>query len=229
MLHGISLRIDPGETVAIVGPNGSGKSTLVQLALRLYDPSSGMISIDGMDLRDVTFDSLRRKIAVVFQEPSVFRGTINDNIRYGLPEASDEVFRAMAQAAHIHTFANASPLGYSTPIGPRGSWVSGGQRQRLALARAFVREAPILLLDEATASIDSEAEQLIQDAVERFHGQRTILLVSHRLSTVRRADRVIVIDEGRIAETGSPALLQKNGTRFHGLFGEQILAEKIPA
>jgi ATP-binding cassette subfamily B protein len=229
VLHGISLRIDPGETVAIVGPNGSGKSTLVQLALRLYDPSSGMISIDGMDLRDVTLDSLRRKIAVVFQEPSVFRGTINDNIRYGLPEASDEVFRAMAQAAHIHTFANASPLGYSTPIGPRGSWVSGGQRQRLALARAFVREAPILLLDEATASIDSEAEQLIQDAVERFHGQRTILLVSHRLSTVRRADRVIVIDQGRIVETGNPALLQKNGTRFHGLFDAQILAEKIPA
>ena len=229
VLHGISLHIDPGETVAVVGPNGSGKTTLVQLALRLYDPSGGMVSIDGVDLRDVTLESLRRAVAVVFQEPSVFRGTISENIRYGRPDASNEIFMSTAQAAHVHAFANASPRGYATPIGPRGSWLSGGQRQRLALARAFLRDAPILLLDEATASIDSEAEHLIQEAVERFHGKRTILLVSHRLSTVLRADRIVVLDEGRIVESGSPVDLQKSGSRFRMLFAEQFLTEKVPA
>jgi ABC-type multidrug transport system fused ATPase/permease subunit len=229
VLHGISLHIDPGETVAVVGPNGSGKTTLVQLALRLYDPSGGALSIDGVDLRDVTLESLRRAVAVVFQEPSVFRGTISENIRYGRPDASDEIFMSTAQAAHVHGFANALPRGYATPIGPRGSWLSGGQRQRLALARVFLRDAPVLLLDEATASIDSEAEHLIQEAVERFHGKRTILLVSHRLSTVLRADRIVVLDEGKIVESGSPVDLQKNGSRFRILFAEQFLTEKVPA
>ena len=209
VLHGVSFRIDPGETVAVVGPNGSGKSTLVHLALRLYDPSQGAVLIDGTDLREVTLASLRRAITVVFQEPTIFRGSISENIRYGRPEASDESFAAMAQAAHVDAFARALPRSYFTPVGPRGSWLSGGQRQRLALARAFLREAPILLLDEATASVDSEAEQLIQDALERFAGERTILLVSHRLSSVQRADRVVVLDEGQIVEMGSPAILQR--------------------
>lgn len=229
VLHDISFHIDPGETLAIVGANGSGKSTIVQLALRLYDPSEGSVSIDGTDLRNVTLGSLRSVVAVVFQEPSVFRGTISENIRYGRPDASDKLFMSMAQAAHVHAFANALPGGYATPIGPRGSWLSGGQRQRLALARAFLRDAPILLLDEATASIDSEAEHLIQEAVERFHGKRTILVVSHRLSTVLRADRVVVLDEGRIVETGSPAVLQRNQSHFRQLFAAQILTERIPA
>lgn len=229
VLHGVSFHIDPGETVAVVGPNGSGKTTLVQLALRLYDPLDGSVSIDGADLRDVTLESLRRAVAVVFQEPSLFRGTISENIRYGRPDAPNEIFMSTAQAAHVHTFVNALPRGYATPIGPRGSWLSGGQRQRLALARAFLRDAPILLLDEATASIDSEGEHLIQEAVERFRGKRTILLVSHRLSTVLRADRVIVLDEGRIVETGSPAELQGNASRFRALFAEQFLTEKVPA
>jgi ABC-type multidrug transport system fused ATPase/permease subunit len=188
-----------------------------------------MVSIDGVDLRDVTLESLRRAVAVVFQEPSVFRGTISENIRYGRPDASNEIVMSTAQAAHVHGFANALPRSYATPIGPRGSWLSGGQRQRLALARAFLRDAPILLLDEATASIDSEAEHLIQEAVERFHGTRTILLVSHRLSTVLRADRIVVLDEGRIVESGSPVDLQKNGSRFRMLFAEQFLSEKVPA
>ena len=229
VLHGVSLHIDPGETVAVVGPNGSGKSTLVQLVLRLYDPSAGIVSIDGTDLREVTLESLRRAVAVVFQDPSVFRGSINENIRYGRQDAPEESFRSAAEAAHLAAFAMASPRGYATPVGPRGSWLSGGQRQRLALARAFVREAPILLLDEATASVDSETEQLIQDAIERFHGERSILLVSHRLSTVLRADRVVVLEEGRVVETGSPAVLQSNQSRFRELFAAQILAEKIPA
>ena len=229
VLHGVSFHIDPGETVAVVGPNGSGKSTLAQLALRLYDPSEGFVSIDGTDLRDVTLESLRQAVAIVFQEPCVFRGTIAENIRYGRPGASTEIFISMAEAAHVHAFANASSRGYATPIGPRGSWLSGGQRQRLALARAFLRDAPILLLDEATASIDSEAEQLIQEAVERFHGKRTILVISHQLSTVLHADRVVVLDEGRIVETGSPAVLQRTQTRFRELFAAQILIEKARA
>jgi ATP-binding cassette, subfamily B, bacterial len=229
VLHGVTLQINPGETVAVVGPNGSGKSTLVQLALRLYDPSGGSVSIDGTDLRDVTLKSLRQEVAVVFQEPSVFRGSIAENIRYGRPDASEELFTSTAEAAHVQAFANASPRGFATPIGPGGSWLSGGQRQRIALARAFVREASILLLDEATASIDSEAEHLIQEAVERFHGKRTILVVSHQLSTVLHADRVVVLDQGRIVETGSPAILQQSQTRFRELFAAQILGEKVSA
>ena len=225
VLHDISFRIDPGETLAIVGANGSGKSTIVQLALRLYDPSDGSVSIDGKDLRTVTLKSLRDVVAGVFQEPSVFRGTISENIRYGRPDASDKLLTAVAQAAHVHTFAKSLPGGFAAPIGPRGSWLSGGQRQRIALARAFLRDAPILLLDEATASIDSEADHLIQDAVERFQGKRTILLVSHRLSTVLRADRVIVLDAGRIIETGSPMLLQSNISHFRELFAVQIINE----
>jgi ATP-binding cassette, subfamily B, bacterial len=230
VLDGVSFKIEPGETVALVGPNGSGKSTLMQLALRLYDPTAGQVLIDGVDLRDVTLTSLRRSVAAVFQEPGVFRGSINDNIRYGQPGVSDEQFRMMAEAARVDTFADASPLGYATAIGPRGSWLSGGQRQRLALARALVRDAPVLLLDEAMAAIDSEAEELIRDAVERFHGKRTILLVSHRFSTVRRADRVVVLDNGRIVETGDPEVLRRDsGSRFHALFVGQHFVEKATA
>jgi subfamily B ATP-binding cassette protein MsbA len=229
VLHGISFRIEPGETVAIVGPNGSGKSTLIQLALRLYDPSDGAVLIDGVDVRDITLSSLRRAVTVVFQDAGVFRGTLRENIRYGRPEAPDDDFLAMSRAAHVHTFAASMPRSYATPVGPRGSWLSGGQRQRLALARAFLRDAPILLLDEATSSVDSEAEQLIQDALARFAGQRTILLVSHRLSTIARADRVVVLDEGRIVEVGAPSILQRAGSRFRDLFAAQIKTEKVPA
>jgi ABC-type multidrug transport system fused ATPase/permease subunit len=229
ILHDISFRVEPGEAVAIVGSNGSGKSTIVQLALRLYDPSEGTVAIDGTDLREVTLASLRQAISVVFQEPNVFRGTIGENIRYGKPDASEESFAAIAQAAHVQSFVSVLPRGSSTPIGPRGSWISGGERQRVALARAYLRDAPIMLLDEATESVDSEAEQLIREALERFGGKRTMLIVSHRLSTILRANRVILLVEGRIAETGSPAVLQRPGTRFHGLFAAQIQAKKIPA
>jgi ABC-type multidrug transport system fused ATPase/permease subunit len=229
VLQDVSFRIEPGETVAVVGPNGSGKSTLIQLALRLYDPSEGTVSVDGTDVREVTLESLRKAVTVVFQAPSVLRGSISENIRYGRPGASDESFIAMAQAAHVHTFANALSRGYSTPVGPRGSWLSGGEQQRLALARAFLRDAPILLLDEATASVDSEAEELIQEALKRFAGKRTILLVSHRLSSVCRADRVVVLNEGKIIEVGKPAALLRTQTRFRDLFAAQILNQKVSA
>jgi ABC-type multidrug transport system fused ATPase/permease subunit len=229
VLHGISFAMEPGETVAVVGANGSGKSTLIQLALRLYDPTQGAILIDGTDIRDVTLESLRRAVAVVFQEPGVVRGTISENIRYGRPDASDDAVMAVSQAAHVHTFASVLSRRYATPIGPQGSWLSGGQRQRLALARALLRDAPILLLDEATDSVDSESEDLIQDALARFAGKRTILLVSHRLASLRRADRIIVLDEGRIIEMGRLAILQRAATRFRDLFSAQILTEKVPA
>ncbi len=224
VLHDVSFRVEPGETVAIVGPNGSGKSTLIRLALRFYDPTRGAILLDGKDLRDITLESLRRAVTIVFQESYIFRGSIGANIRYGRTNVSDAQFLAMAQAANVHAFASALPSGYGTPAGPSGGWLSGGQRQCLALARAFVRDATVLLLDEATASVDGEAEELIQDAVEHFAGKRTILLVGHRLSSVRRADRVVVMEGGRIVEIGTSKELLGLESRYRNLFTTQLTA-----
>jgi ATP-binding cassette, subfamily B, bacterial len=229
VLAGISLRIEPGETVAVVGPSGSGKSTMVQLALRLYDPSAGAMFLDGVDLRDITLESLRRAVAPVFQEPYIFRGSIIENIRYGRSDVPNDRIAEFARIAHADRFIDALRNGYSAPVGPRGTWLSGGERQRLALARALVREAPILLLDEATASVDSETEELIQDAIEHFTGQRTILIVAHRLSSVRRADRVIVLDQGRIVESGTPEVLLQSDTRCRDLFAAQLVPGGIAA
>lgn len=226
VLRGISLRIEPGETVAVVGPSGSGKSTLVRLALRLYDPTAGAVLIDGVDVRDVTFESLKRTVGVVFQEPYVFRGSIAENIRYGENDVSHDRVLAAAQAAHIHDFVEAQPGGYSTLVGPRGGWLSGGQRQRLAVARALLRRPPILLLDEATASVDSETEELIQHALERLAGRCTILVIAHRLSSVRRADRVVVLDKGQIVEMGTPEALSRPATRYHDLFAAQLVSAR---
>jgi ABC-type multidrug transport system fused ATPase/permease subunit len=225
VIKGVSLAVEPCETVALVGPSGSGKSTLAQLALRLYDPSAGTVLLDGQDLRDLTVETVRRSVGMVFQEPFIFQGTVADNIRYGRADAPDEIVEAMGRAAHADGFVRARPGGYAAQTGPGGSWLSTGQRQRLALARAFVRDAPVLILDEATASVDSETEELIQDAVERFAGRRTVLLVAHRLSSVRRADRVIVLDRGEVVETGTPAALLGSRSRCRDLFAAQLIGE----
>ncbi|HJS86494.1 MAG TPA: ABC transporter ATP-binding protein [Acetobacteraceae bacterium] len=223
-LLGLSLSIAPGETVAIVGPSGSGKSTLIQLLLRLHDPDSGSVLIDGIDIRAATLRSLRQSVAAVFQEPYLFRGSIADNIRYGAADPG-----RMAQAGRIacvESFACRSAEGWATPVGPHGEWLSGGQRQRIAFARALMRDAPILVLDEATASVDSETEELIHDAVAQLP-RRTVLLVGHRLSSLRRADRVVVVEGGRVVESGTPAaLLRRPDSRYHELFAAQLEARQ---
>jgi ABC-type multidrug transport system fused ATPase/permease subunit len=223
-LLGMSLSVAPGETVAIVGPSGSGKSTLIQLLLRLRDPDSGSVLIDGTDVRTVTLRSLRQSVAVVFQEPYLFRGSIAENIRYGATDPS-----RMADAGRIacvEPFVCRSAERWATPVGPRGEWLSGGQRQRIAFARALMRDAPILVLDEATASVDSETEELIHDAVAQLP-HRTVLLVGHRLSSLRRADRVVVVEGGRVVESGAPtALLRRPDSRYHELFAAQLEARQ---
>ncbi|PYM33135.1 MAG: ABC transporter [Candidatus Rokuibacteriota bacterium] len=226
-LDELSLTIKPGEMVAVVGPSGSGKSTLVRLLLRLYDPLDGGVLVDGIDIRDVTLASLRRQMAVVFQESFILRGSIAGNIRYGQGEASGRGVVTAAQAAGAHRFIASFVGGYRTQVGSRGERLSGGQRQRLALSRAFLREAPILILDEATASIDSETEAVVQESVERLAGRRTILVIGHRLSTVRRADRVLVLERGRVVEEGPPDRLLHAGSRCHELFlAQPAMAEK---
>jgi ATP-binding cassette, subfamily B, bacterial len=221
VLDAVSLKVEPGETVAIVGPSGSGKSTLVRLLLRLHDPAAGKVLLDGRDLRDLSLRDVRDAVAPVLQDAYIFRGSIRDNIRYGRPGASLPDILAAARAAHVDAFAPALRSG-PAGVGPRGTLLSGGQRQRVALARALLRDAPILVLDEATASIDSETEELIQEAIEKLAGHRTILVIGHRLSSLKRADRVVVLDDGRVVESGSPAALLRAGTRYHDLFAAQM-------
>ncbi len=205
VLDGISLKVEPGETVALVGPTGCGKSTLAHLVLRFYDPIDGAVTIDGHDLRDVTLASLRRSIGLVDQDPFLFSLSVRDNIRYGDPDASPQRVEAAARAAAAHDFIEALPQGYDTVIGERGLTLSGGQRQRLALARALLIDPPILVLDDATSSVDAETETRILEALGGQRGNRTSIIVAHRPSTVMLADRVILLDAGRIVRSGPPA------------------------
>jgi ABC-type multidrug transport system fused ATPase/permease subunit len=228
ILAGINLSVEPGETVAIVGANGGGKSTLLKLAIRLHDPTVGAVTVDGHDIREFTLVSLRRAISVIFQEPFVVGGSISANIGYGLADISERQIQASAQAAQVTEFAARLPGGCDAPVGPRGAWLSGGQRQRVAFARSLLRDSHILLLDEATAGIDSETEALVQDAVQRLRGERTIIMVGHRLSSIRGADRIVVIENGRVVEADSPSNLLKNGARYRGLFAAQFSPIELP-
>ena len=202
-LDGIDLEINPGETVAFVGPSGAGKTTIIQMILRFYDPQSGRITLDGVDLRDVARDHFRRAVALVPQDPVIFAATAAENIRFGQPDASDAEVEEAARAAAAHDFITALPDGYDSYLGERGVMLSGGQKQRIAIARAILRDAPVLLLDEATSALDSESEGLVQAAVDRLSADRTTLIVAHRLATVKKADRIVVMEAGRIAAIGT--------------------------
>jgi ATP-binding cassette subfamily B protein len=205
VLRHLSFDVRAGETVALVGPSGAGKSTCVSLLLRFWDPNQGAIRLGGIDLRDFPLDDLRRRIALVQQDNYLFNTSIRDNIRLGKPDASAEEIEAAARAANIHTFIIGLPDGYDTVVGERGAKVSGGQRQRLALARAFLKDAPVLVLDEATSNLDSENERLIKAAVTRLMAGRTTLIIAHRLSTIISADRVVMIDRGQVVASGRHA------------------------
>ena len=228
-LEGICLKVEPGETVAIVGPSGSGKSTLIKLALRLYDPSSGSVRIDGHDLRDLTIQSAREAVAAVWQEPHLFSGSIASNICYDRPGLHAAEMISAGRAACVSEFVERLRGRYEAPVGPAGRWLSGGQRQRVILARAILRDSPILLFDEATSAVDSETEEQIQAAIDNLAGRRTMLIVAHRLSSIRRADRIVVLENGRIVETGSPALLLRRGSRCRALFSAQLTGEGLAA
>jgi ATP-binding cassette, subfamily B, bacterial MsbA len=218
VLKGVSLTVPPGNTVALVGPSGSGKSTLVNLALRFFDPEQGQVLIDGQDIKHVTLNSLRESIALVTQDPVLFDDTIRANIAYGAKPVVDDEVIAAAKAAAAHDFIMGLPKGYDTRVGEAGGLLSGGERQRIAIARAIYKDAPILLLDEPTSSLDSEAEAKVQAALEGLMQGRSVLMIAHRLSTVKKADFICVLDQGRIVEIGRhDQLVAKGGlyTRLH--------------
>jgi subfamily B ATP-binding cassette protein MsbA len=228
-ISNLTLHIEPGKTYALVGASGAGKSTILSLILRLYDPTSGAVKVDGRDLRSVTQKSLREQIGLVTQETFLFHDTIFNNIQFGRLDATPEEVREAARAAYAHDFIMAQPKGYQTVIGDKGCLLSGGQQQRLAIARAVLKNAPILLLDEATSSLDSESEQQIQKALAELAAGRTVIAIAHRLSTVLSADQIIVMDGGRIKEIGTHAeLLEKSGY-YRRLYDHQFNRIQEPA
>ncbi|MGE7992790.1 ABC transporter transmembrane domain-containing protein [Pseudomonas sp. NPDC089554] len=221
-IDGLSLVVEPGQTVALVGPSGAGKSTLFDLLLRFHDPQSGSILLDGQAITTLTPHDLRRQFALVAQNPALFRGTVEANIRYGRPEATQAQVEAAARSAHAHEFIEQLPQGYQTPLGEGGVGLSGGQRQRLAIARALLVDAPILLLDEATSALDAQSEHLIQQALPQLMAGRTTLVIAHRLATVQHADRIAVIDQGCLAAVGSHRQLVEHNPLYARLAALQF-------
>jgi ATP-binding cassette subfamily B protein len=228
VLRGISLRAEPGQTVAIVGPTGAGKTTLISLIPRFYDVTGGSLTIDGYDVRRVTGASLRRQIGVVLQESFLFSDTVMENIRFGRPGATDDEVIAAARLANAHAFIERLPEGYRTLLGERGTGVSQGQRQLLAIARAALADPRILILDEATSSVDTRTERLIQSALESLLRDRTSFVIAHRLSTIRNANQVIVLDVGKIVERGTHASLIARRGKYHDLYMSQFRRQATP-
>ena len=218
VLRKVNFDVAPGSKVALVGESGEGKSTIASLLMRLYEPESGKVTIDGADISDVTQQSLRDNIAVVFQEPAPFSGTVSENIAYAKPDASEKAIIAAAKAANAHDFISKLSKGYQTEIGERGVKLSGGQKQRLAIARALLKDAPILILDEATSSLDSRAEAQVQEALEVLMQNRTTLIIAHRLSTIAHVDRIVTIKGGKVDEVGTPKQLAKT----KGIYAELL-------
>jgi ABC-type multidrug transport system fused ATPase/permease subunit len=222
VLKNINFSARPGQKIAIVGPSGSGKSTLVSLIPRFYDLSGGEITVDGLDVRDLKLEALRRNIGIVRQEPVVFSGTVKENVLYGKPNASYEEFVAACRAANAYDFIQVLPNGFETEVGENGALLSGGQKQRLTIARAFIRDPRILILDEATSSLDAENERLIQDALDALMRNRTTLIIAHRLSTIVNADQILVLHQGTIVERGTHAELMRAGKVYKRLYRHQF-------
>ncbi len=227
-LERVSLHLAPGEVVALVGPSGAGKTTLANLLPRFWDVTSGRITLDSVDIRALRLVDLRHSIGIVPQEPVLFSGPVAENIAYGRPEASPAEIEAAARAAHAHEFVERLPQGYATLVGERGVKLSGGQRQRIAIARALLKDPVVLILDEATSSLDAESERLIEAALERLLKGRTTLIIAHRLSTVRRADRLVVLDRGRVVEEGTHDELLALGRLYARLYQRQFRDEAVP-
>ena len=227
VLHNISFVAEPGRVTALVGPSGGGKSTIFNLMLHFYDPEGGTITIDGQDVSAVSRRSLRRQIAYVGQDVFLFRGSIRENIAFGKPGASEAEIVAAAHAACAHDFIMSFPLGYDTPVGEHGLQLSGGQRQRISVARALIKDAPIILLDEATASLDSESEHQVQEAIAHLTQDRTTLVIAHRLHTVAHADRIYVVEQGAVVESGRhDDLLRRNG-RYASFYRLQLQHQEM--
>jgi len=229
VLNNISFDIHPGQTVALIGPSGAGKSTTVQLLLRFFDPQSGKIQIDGDDLRSLDLESYLSQVALVPQETLLFGGTIRENILYGKLDATDTEIIEASKSANAHEFIVEFPNGYDTLVGEKGTKLSGGERQRIAIARALLKNPKVLVLDEATSALDNQSEMLIQDALEKLMAGRTTFIIAHRLSTVHNADKIIVLNKGKIVESGTHKELMANEGLYHHLYTMRLIGAESPS